>query len=249
MCEAGGCKRNTYARGLCARHYKQVRRHGAVQPDRAPAPCAVPSCGRSAVTRGWCHGHYLRWSRTGDVQVEAALVRPVQGPCSADGCERPRHSGGLCRTHVARVLSGGDPLEPVRRRSPGAGSISHGYRKVIVPPEELHLTRGERNVLQHRLVMAQLLGRPLDPGEVVHHVNGDRLDNRPANLELWSVDQPAGQRVADKLAFALELLDRYAPEAGEAARAALPRERRNPADPVSGIFGVPPSGFEPPLPP
>ena len=60
--------------------------------------------------------------------------------------------------------------------------------------------------------MAQMLRRPLYPDESVHHRNGDRLDNREANLELWSRWQPRGQRVTDKVSYAIELLARYAPE-------------------------------------
>ncbi len=40
-------------------------------------------------------------------------------------------------------------------------------------------------ILEHRLVMAVKLNRPLKRREEVHHVNGKKLDNRLTNLEVY----------------------------------------------------------------
>jgi hypothetical protein len=68
-------------------------------------------------------------------------------------------------------------------------------------------------VREHRWMMEQKIGRPVKADEVVHHVNGQRDDNRPENLELWFRQHPSGQRVDDLLDFVVahyraELLER-----------------------------------------
>lgn len=71
---------------------------------------------------------------------------------------------------------------------------------------------GNQWAYQHRLVWCRNNGRDLLPDENIHHVNGDRSDNRIENLELWSKSQPAGQRVQDKVRWAREILSVYGEE-------------------------------------
>lgn len=58
----------------------------------------------------------------------------------------------------------------------------HGYTLVHKPGHPAARTDGY--VLLHHLVMEDALGRYLRPGEIVHHINEDRTDNRITNLKL-----------------------------------------------------------------
>ena len=74
-------------------------------------------------------------------------------------------------------------------RHVGGGGYIYLYRK---GDPRLEGTQ-RRYMSEHRLVMEDILGRYLEPWENVHHRDGDRQNNHPDNLELWTVNQPAGQ--------------------------------------------------------
>src|SRR4051794_21306356 len=58
-----------------------------------------------------------------------------------------------------------------------------GYVRLFLPEHPRANAQGY--VLEHLVVMGEMIGRPVARHEEVHHKNGKKADNRPENLELW----------------------------------------------------------------
>jgi hypothetical protein len=192
----------------CSRVCKQ-RAHSKRQRDRAEeVTCSVEGCSRKAthpaMKEPLCSMHYRRKRLTGEVGSPDTVYGKRFGkwPCSVQGCPRTYYANDLCSMHYNRQRQTGDPgrAGPLKAAAgEGCYITQDGYRFVV------YQAGGRtKKIAEHRLVMEQQLGRPLWPWENVHHRNGRRADNRPANLELWITPQPAGQRPEDLAAWVVE---------------------------------------------
>lgn len=216
-CEVNDCPRDASTKGYCGMHYRRVLRHGVPGPAgslRIRGVCIAPDCDEPVDAKDLCHGHYQRLQRHG--VVDLSPLRKRKKMCKVETCDRKAERRGYCPAHYKRVLKHGHPQADIPIRvAKGKGTIAHdGYRYVPVPKKLRHLTNGAAWVGEHRLVMAKQLGRALSSDEQVHHINGDRADNRLGNLELWSTSHPAGRRIEDLLEFCQAMFDRYGNEFG-----------------------------------
>lgn len=133
--------------------------------------------------------------------MAARGFRKVIDPKVCPGCGKSffpsrQHGGGY------RYIQKYCDLDCSRRHSNYKGGMidKNGYR---VLHNKGHFW------MEHRLLMEKHLGRKLFAHETVHHINGQRADNRIENLELWSSRHGKGQRVEDKIDFSKSFLAEY----------------------------------------
>lgn len=130
------------------------------------------------------------------------------GCCDVCGIEFPsyrklfsKHCSRSCASKAQSTRQFGEDNPSYKD---GRKLTDQGYVQLLLGKGHPEAGRGGY-VLEHRHVMSKHLGRPLNRYEVVHHINGNRTDNRIENLELCGKDDarhPPGQRMRDILSSA-----------------------------------------------
>lgn len=113
--------------------------------------------------------------------VLSHLVGGFMAKCKIDNCDKDNGKGawGYCGMHYQRVKRYGNPdyitpesirAERSRNAQPRLGKCS---------PTTYKKYRGRH---MHRVIAEEMLKRPLESHEHVHHIDGDRHNNDPKNL-------------------------------------------------------------------
>lgn len=176
--------RNAACSSGCA-HALQSR--GRAPRGRSPDAWVPMTCSECGVTferrRAWARSTTARpvCSRqcNGKARMRSLLVHPnfAAGKTSPEAIAK----------RVAKMRGPNNPawkggVTLVQR----CGNYPKRERLVRCPPEFASMARSNGYVLEHRLVVAAVLGRVLLAMEVVHHENHDPMDNRQENLTLFS---------------------------------------------------------------
>ena len=99
--------------------------------------------------------------------------------CNRTRWVRKSSRGSLC-LHCVDRLSGSQHPRWVEGRK-----TKRGYVLVLIGRDDPFYKMARSGwVPEHRLVAARMLGRVLKPREVVHHINGNKSDNRECNLKV-----------------------------------------------------------------
>ena len=95
--------------------------------------------------------------------------------CTVKDCNNIHLCKGFCKKHYTRWKKG----QPINYTRPDIsnGWISNGYK---------HVMYKKKPILEHRLIIELHLKRTLKSSEIVHHKDGNPLNNKIENLEIMS---------------------------------------------------------------
>jgi hypothetical protein len=137
-------------------------------------------------------GRVIKWKCLCDCGKETLVITNSLLHSKTKSC-------GCYNSEVARDRNTGDK-----------GNFWKGGKGTVSSRGYIVIKHGDnRGKLLHRVIYEEHYGVKLTSKQNLHHINGDRLDNRIENLELWDCSQPYGQRVEDKINYYFNLVEKY----------------------------------------
>lgn len=135
-------------------------------------------CGCFHLVKGmFVHGHNKPW--LGKPVVHSLMTKQKMSRSRTGKIVSKETRARMSRAQIGKIMSRESRMKMSLARSMPLGSTFYNNGYVIIKTQE-----GWKQ--EHRVIMEGKLGRRLDGGEVVHHRNGNKTDNRVKNLRLMT---------------------------------------------------------------
>lgn len=170
-CKVEGCNSKIKQGGYCSKHYSQMYRHGRLTPEKerrvydSNTKCEHRGCEELARKKGFCQTHYsqfVNYGKTYDKRTAKNIVKKGKGSANLYIYDKNQ-------ALVANVLIDIEDIEKIKE-----------YEWYY---DGSYIQRKNNKVSLHRFLTNA------SKGEVVDHINHNKLDNRKKNLRICSVAQ------------------------------------------------------------
>lgn len=106
--------------------------------------------------------------------------------CSIDDCNNKHDCHSFCAKHAQRFRRYGDPLYITPKEIQYQNNRKAQLKRSKIKPATYKKFHGRH---EHRVIAEIKIGRRLERGEIVHHIDGDKHNNSIENLEVMTQSQ------------------------------------------------------------
>lgn len=188
LCTIENCGRKHAAHGFCLMHYKRFKKNGTPEYRWGGKVVgrACEHCDRAVAARGMCMRHYQMWHRHGD-----ALHSDAKKVAGLPAGEHMRRGYKITGETVNFVKS--QPPSATTEKSDKPHRIAFDAQGL----RTLGVKANYRKIWEHRKVAGA------KPGQIVHHIDGDPLNNERVNLHVFNsqAEHARAHRSLEKAAY------------------------------------------------
>src|SRR5574343_647066 len=148
--------------------------------QRGRSVCKIDGCKNIVLGHGLCNRHYLRFKRTGSpTGSKPRTGRPKKSRQNI--VKTCKYCGKNINNPTVKIKYCSSHCRGMSARKPYV--FKSGYKLILIPTHPRADAHGY--VREHILVIEAKIGRSLRGKEVCHHIDGNKMNNDPNNLEIF----------------------------------------------------------------